>query len=246
MKILLFDVETTPNISYTWFGKYEVDVIEFVEEGYIMSFAYKWLGEKKVKAHSISNLSRRELVKELWELFNEADIIIAHNGNQFDIKWANRAFILHGFKPPSPYKQIDTLSIARTKFKFNSNKLNDLGKYLGLGSKIETGGFKLWKKCMAGDKRAFNEMIRYNKQDVVLLEKVYLKLRPYMHNHPLAVDVNQFACPVCGSRRVQKRGWMITAGGIYRKKRYQCQECGKWSASNKERIKDKENNLVCV
>lgn len=247
-KTLLFDLETSPNISYTWFGKHEIDVIEFIEEGYILSFAYKWINQKKTYSYSLADFkgNKEKLVKKLHELFNEADFIVAHNAKQFDIKWANRAFIKYELKPPSPYKIIDTLTMARSYFKFNSNRLNDLGQFLGVGSKLETGGFDLWKRCMLGDKKAFKKMCQYNRQDVVLLEKVYLKLRPYMHNHPVISTQNSFICPICGSSHLQSRGFIQLSGGVFRKRRYQCQECGKWCSGEQERVKDKSNNLKCI
>lgn len=232
-KILLIDLETSPNISYTWYGKYEVDVIDFIEEGYILSFAYKWLG-KPVKAYSLKDfkMNKKKLIQKLWEVFNEADIIIAHNGKQFDIKWANRAFVYYGFKTPSPYKVIDTLTLARSKFKFNSNRLNDLGKYLGLGTKIETGGFQLWKKCMSGDRSAFNQMVKYNKQDVVLLEKVYIKLRPFMTNHP-KVNLEYDECEHCKSKNIISQGYKSLVGG-FKRQQFQCKDCGHWFSSKKK------------
>ena len=231
IKTLIFDLETTPNVSYTWHGKYEVDVIEFIEEGYILSFAYKWLGEKSVHAYSVQDFkgNKKKLVEKLHELLDECDVAVAHNGANFDFKWANRAFIQHGMKPVSPYKEIDTLKIARSKFNFNSNKLNDLGKFLGLGEKIDTGGFGLWKKCMAGDKKAFSDMVRYNKQDVVLLEKILNKLVPFAPRTTSMSDTGM-VCPSCGSTHLQYRGYTINKVNISR--RVQCQDCGRWSTSS--------------
>lgn len=244
LRILLFDIETAPNLSYTWCGKWEQNVIEFKEEGYILSFAWKFLGDKKVKSCCINDFKRdgkKRVVQKLWELFDQADVIIAHNGNQFDIKWANRAFIFYQMTPPSPYKQIDTLKEARNKFKFNSNSLNDLGKYLKLGCKIETGGFELWKLCMAGDQKAFRKMTKYNKQDVVLLEKVYLKLRPFMTNHPKINVFDRRACPNCGSPHLIKKGVAITGDNVYQK--WLCKECGKWSTGNYSKFVSKDNRI---
>jgi len=235
-KILLIDLETSPNISYTWYGKYEVDVIDFIEEGYILSFAYKWLG-KPVKAYSLKDfkMDKKKLIQKLWEVFNDADVIIAHNATQFDIKWANRAFVLYDLTPPSPYKVVDTLTLARGKFKFNSNRLNDLGKYLGLGEKIETGGFGLWKKCMLGDKKSFDKMVRYNKQDILLLEKVYLRLRPYITTHP-NINLEYDECPMCGGNNVVSQGYKILIGG-FKRQQMQCKDCGRWfSSKNKIRL----------
>lgn len=241
-KILLFDIETTPNISYTW-GKWDQNVIEFIEEGYLLCFAWKFLGDKRVKALSINDFKgnkRKKIVVKLWELFNEADIIVAHNGNKFDIKWANRLFVFHGLTPPSSYKQVDTLLLARA-FKFNSNSLNDLGKYLKLGKKIDTGGFELWKGCMCGDEKSFKKMIKYNKQDVELLEKVYLKLRPFAKNHPKVTYKDERACPLCGSQRVIKKGIAVYNDRVVQK--WLCKNCGKWSTGETNKIISKENIL---
>jgi hypothetical protein len=199
-----------------------------------MSFAYKWLGDKDVKVLSLKNLKEPQLVKKLHDLFNEADIIVAHNGDQFDAKMANTFFIKQGLTPPSPYKSIDTLKIARNKFKFTSNHLNDLGQYLGLGEKLPTGGFSLWLKCLKGDKKSWELMEKYNKQDVILLEKVYKLLVPWTNNPP-PIDLG-FTCPACGSTHLQQRGWNINK--VFMSKRLQCCDCGKWSQSS-NKIKHK-------
>lgn len=240
MKILLFDIETAPNLAYVW-EKYEQDVIAFEKERYMLSFAYMWLGNEKlhVKALPDYKLYKKDktddfaLIADLWKLFDEADIVIAHNGNRFDIKMANACFIRHGLKPPSPFKTVDTLAVARNKFKFNSNKLDDLGELLGLGRKVEHGGFKLWLGCLMGDKKAWKLMKDYNGQDVILLLKVYLKLRPWMTNHPnlnLLRGVN--CCPSCQSNKIHSRGFGYTKTTKYN--RYQCQSCGGWFRGNPE------------
>lgn len=251
-RILLFDIETAPNVSYTW-GKYDQNVIEFKQEWYIMSFAYKWLDEDKVVCHALPEYKSykkdreddKELVKELHKLFNEADMVIAHNGDEFDIKKANARFIYHGLNPPAPYKTVDTKKIAKNNFKFNSNSLTDLGQHLGLGEKLPTGGFSLWKGCMSGDKKSWDTMIKYNKQDVKLLEQVYLKLRPWHKTHP---NLGHFAeekhsCPKCGSTHLQSRGLSKTLSSIYR--RFQCQGCGAWSraAQSEKGTRVKVTNL---
>lgn len=228
MKILLVDIETSPNLAYVW-EKYEQDVLSFEKERELISFAYKWLG-KSVKVHCLGDCNAKTLTGKLHTLFNKADVIITHNGDKFDIKMANSFFVHHNLLPPSPYKTIDTLKIARSKFRFNSNKLNDLGQYLNVGRKIETGGFKLWLECLRGNKRAWKKMKRYNKRDVDLLEKVYLRLRPWATNTP---DINPsgIICPTCGSAKVQKRGFNINK--VFRSQRFQCMTCGHWSSSNK-------------
>lgn len=233
-KILLFDIETTPLIGYTW-GTWETNVVEVKEDWHMLSYAYKWLGETKVtvkalpmyKGYSKNKDNDLELCKDLWKLLDEADIVIGHNVDSFDIKKSNARFIIHGMKPTSPYKTVDTLKVARKYFKFTSNKLGELGKYLGLGNKLETGGFATWLGCMQGDMKMWLKMIRYNRQDVVLLEKVYLRLRDYMTNHPRSTDSpTSEVCANCGGTRLHKRGTMRNK--VSTLQRLQCQDCGSW------------------
>lgn len=234
-RVLLYDIETSPNLGWTW-GKYEQNVIEFMEEWHMLTFSYKWLGEKTTHVRSLPDYklyrkepkNDRELVKELWKLFDEADAIIAHNGDAFDIRKTNARFVQHGLVPPSPYKSIDTKKVAKRYFKFESNKLDDLGHNLGLGRKLDTGGFELWLGCMAGDRKSWDLMCKYNKQDVVLLEKVYLALRPWMMNHPRLDLLNDIRdnCPNCGSTHIQSRGFGINTTSKYH--RLNCQDCGSW------------------
>lgn len=233
MKILLYDIETMSNLAYVW-GKYEQNVIQYERQWYMLSFAYKWLGEDKTHVVSLPDFKTfkkdktndKELVTALWKLFDEADVIIAHNGNSFDQKKSQARFIVHGLGKPSPYKQIDTKLVAKQYFNFNSNKLDDLGETLGLGRKIDTGGFDLWLGCANGDKKSWQKMCAYNKQDVILLEKVYLKLRPWMEKHP-AFHENGI-CDHCGSKALTKRGFGIRGAGT-KVQRLQCQGCGAWS-----------------
>jgi DNA polymerase elongation subunit (family B) len=232
-KILLFDLETSPNIGYTW-GKYETNVIEFIKETYLLCYSYKWLGDKNVvvralpdyKGYKPSSDNDKQLVTSLWELFNEADIIIAHNGDCFDIKYANGRFLQHGLTPPTTYKTIDTLKTARRRFKMNSNKLDDLGRKLSLGQKLEHNGFAIWKGCMAGDPKSWSIMKRYNKQDVVLLEQLYNELLPWIPNHPNlnVLHGETDKCAVCGHNKLWKIGQHFTGAQLHQ--RLRCKSCG--------------------
>jgi len=241
-KILLYDLETSYTLSATW-GLFDQNVAKVIREPFIISVAWKWLGEKQTHVLSLPDFNLykkdkfndKELVKKLWELFEKADIIIAHNGNGFDQKWSYGRFVIHELKPPSPSKYIDTLLIARSKFKFNSNKLNDLAKYFKIGTKIQTGGIELWYNCIEKfDKKSWNLMCNYNKQDVILLEKVYLKLLPYITNHPnIGLMQNEVeSCPNCGSCNMQRRGFSFSR--ISKFQRWWCIDCGGWSQSTLE------------
>lgn len=240
-KILLYDIETMANLAYVW-GKYEQDVIAVKRHWYMMSFAYKWLGEKQTYVKALPDFpmykkdqyNDKELVESLWKLFDEADIIVAHNGNDFDIKKTNARFIKHKLRPPSPSKYVDTKLEAKKYFKFDSNKLDDLGDYFNIGRKINTGGFELWLGCEAKDKKSWAKMKKYNVNDVILLEKVYNEMLPYMKTHPNLNLYNGTThnCPNCGSIHNQKRGLAIV-GRTMIAQRYQCKDCGAWSQGEK-------------
>lgn len=241
-KILLFDIETMSNRAYVW-GKYEQDVIAYIQEGYILSWSAKWLGGKQVTkglndypGYKAGSPDDAQLILELHSLINEADIVIAHNGDRFDVRKMNTRFVYHGLTPPEPYKTVDTLKVAKKNFAFNSNKLDDLGNFLGVGRKLKHPGFDLWLGCEAGDQSSWNLMKKYNKQDVLLLERIYLKLRPWITNHPnISILENKSDnCPSCGSHKLQSRGLGITRTGQYH--RYQCQSCGAWSRGAAKKV----------
>ena len=236
-KILYFDIETAPFQTLSWgmWGQnHTIDQIQ--RDWYMLSFAAKWDHERTIIANSLPDFDNYETDKEddsrlcgeLWNLLDEADIVVAHNGDKFDIKKANARFLHHGFEPPSSYKKIDTLKIARRKFAITSNKLDYLGRYLGVGRKVKHQGFDLWLDCMDGDMKAWEKMVRYNKQDVVLLEKVYKNLAPWETNLPNAntyVDDETRICtvPGCGGT-CSMNGYMPLTFGRYHK--YKCKKCG--------------------
>jgi len=236
-RVLIYDIENSPTVVTTW-GLWEQNAIETLEEWYLLSFAYKWLGESKVHVVALSDFSGykkdkkndKRLCEELHKLFNEADVLIAHNGDQHDQKKSNARFIFNGLKPPSPYKTIDTKKVAKRYFKFNSNSLNNLGTYFNLGNKIENGGMKLWRGCMNGDMKSWKLMKKYNKQDVVLLEKVYFKLLPWMVDHPnISLLQGKNGCPNCGSFNLERRGFNYTRAS--KSQRWLCRDCGSWHSA---------------
>lgn len=238
-RVLIYDIENTPTVVTTW-GLWEQNAIETLEEWYILSYAYKWLGEKEVhvvalpdfKGYKNDKKNDKLLCESLHKLFEEADIVIAHNGDEHDQKKSNARFIYNGLKPASPFKSIDTKKIAKKYFKFNSNSLNNLGTYLKLGNKIENSGIKLWRGCMEGDKKSWSIMKKYNKQDVVLLEKVYMKLLPWIALHPADVFYQApFDCPNCGSSHMTKHKRKIVKGGW--KQQMQCKDCGSYKIDPK-------------
>lgn len=177
----------------------------------------------------------RALVTDLWGLFNEADILVGQNSDRFDIRKANARFAELGLPPPEPYRTVDTLKIAKKHFAFSSNSLNDLAQRLGVGKKVKTGGFDLWKACYAGDPKAWKLMKKYNRHDVVILSRVYERLRPWASTHPnLGVLSGKSGCPKCGEGVLHKRGFGISGAGRYQ--RFQCSKCGSWSKGTAQRV----------
>lgn len=217
-----------------------------LEPSKIISVAWKELHAKETKVKSIYDypnykkgfIDDKKLVEEVWDVLDKADIVIAHHGDAFDIKKLNSRFIYHGLNAPSAYKTIDTKKVASKYFKFDSNSLSNLGVYLKEGDKISNGGFNLWVQCIAGDKKAWDRMKEYNQQDVVLLERIYLRLRPFMENHPnlnIVANVSDQSCPSCLSKKLTKRGFSMTK--TTKRQRFQCTDCGSWSSGPYEKIK---------
>lgn len=192
----------------------------------ILSVAYKWL-HKPTQILACDTLTERQLLLRLHKLLDTAEIVIAHNGDSFDIRKINARFIIHKIKPPSPYRTIDTKKEAKRIAYFDSNALNNLGVDMGEGEKYKHRGFDMWEGCMAGIKKDWNDMKRYNKRDVDLLERVYLRLRPWIKTHPRVDGIEN--CPSCGSNKLHSRG--IRCFNKTRYTRLQCQSCGAWSKS---------------
>lgn len=210
-----------------------------------MSFAAKWHKKGKVFFDSIPKSGGDEMIEHAHRLLGEADAVCHYNGTKFDVPTLNREFALRGLEPPEPYKQIDLLRTARRQFKFASNKLDYVAQALGLGAKVEHKGMDLWRDCMDGCPKAWRLMEKYNKQDVILLEKLYEKLLPWIQGHPnaaLFVEPEKPVCPNCGSSSLQKRGWKATQTQKYRQ--YQCQGCGAWSRARRNETPNRDNILV--
>lgn len=237
-KVLLYDIETSPIVSFNW-GIYEQNAIEMIQDWTILCFSYKWLGQKRIKniaqwdfedyKPGIENLDDFQVVGMLRDLFDEADVVIAHNGDSFDQKKSQARMMVHNMEPPSPYRQLDTKKIAKRYGNFTSNRLDHLNKGFGFEGKIDPGGFKTWKGCMVGDPKMQKKMVYYNNKDVEELEKLYLHLRPWIQNHPFinVIEGKPENCKNCGSGEMQvKNGKYYTRKGF--KKQIQCLDCGAW------------------
>jgi len=235
MRILLLDIETSPNLVNVWgLFNQNVSINQIVKPGYTLCWAAKWLGSNETYFDSLYQSSNKKMLKTIYSLLEEADVVVHYNGTKFDIPTLNREFLLEGMTPPSTYKQVDLLRTVRDQFRFVSNKLDYVAKALGLGEKHHHKGQELWDGCMEDDPESWEVMQEYNVQDVNLLEKLYYALRPWIKNHPnqaLYTSVEGPICPTCGSSRLVKRGKATTTIGVYT--RYKCKDCGKWSRTRK-------------
>jgi len=233
-KILVLDIETAPIAAYVW-GLWDQNVYidQIISNWYMLTWAAKWLGEEEVFSARLSSLEAieeddRRITEEIWALLDEADIIIAHHGDKFDIPKLNSRFLVHGLVPPSNYKQIDTKKVASRTFGFSSNKLQALAELFGFQGKHDTD-FNLWKRAVKGVKEALVEMEDYNVQDVRVLEEVYIKLRPYIKGHPnldLYMDSDEPHCPSCGSSNVKVMHGKFFYTQAVKYKLYRCNNCG--------------------
>jgi len=253
-KILFMDIETAPTVAYVW-SLYEpmVGLNQIKQDWYILSFSAKWADSKTVIYHDQRNSKNLEddkhLLEKIWKLLDEADIVVTHNGVKFDNKKINARFVMHGLKPPSSFKNIDTLKIAKAKFAFTSNKLEYLTnklctKYKKLKVK-KYQGFELWRECMKGNKEAWKEMARYNKQDVLALEELYHILLPWDNSVNFQLYSEELVCK-CGNKKFIKKGFTFTTTGKYQK--YRCTSCGseKRGRENLLTLKQKKSLLVPI
>ena len=238
-KILLVDIETAPILAHVW-GLFDqnVSLNQVKSDWHLLSWSAKWLGDKEImymdqrKSKDVEN--DKNILKGIWELLDEADIVIGQNSIAFDTKKLNARFMVHKMGPPSPFRQIDTMRLAKKHFAFTSNKLAYMTeKFCTKYKKLEHKkfpGFELWSECLKGNLQAWKEMEKYNKHDVLALEELYLKLAPW----GTGVDFSTFSSSLrptcnCGSTDMQARGFNVTTAGKFQ--RYQCRACGAWCSS---------------
>lgn len=233
-KILFFDIETTPMISYTW-GRWHqnVSLEQTVQESYMLCWSASWMhstelfGDCLTPEESVKGDDNR-IIESLWRYVDEADILVAYNGVDFDVKKINGMFFTHGLNPPSPYKVVDPCRVARAKFGFSSNRMDALAKYLGIPMKMGTD-FSLWKRCMQGSKEALDYMFEYNKKDVDILKQIYIKMLPYINSHPNVCNYvdNNMACTHCGeTKNFEKIEGHYYYTDVNKYQIYRCLTCG--------------------
>lgn len=246
-RILFFDLENAPSKALV-FNRWNVNISpdNVIEEGgWLISASWKFKGDTEVSGivlnpdEAIAQNDER-IVATLYELFEQADIVVAHNGKRFDNSLFKTRLIANGFPQHKTVKVVDTLQIAKN-LKFSSNKLDSLGHYLGVGRKLKHTGIDLWWRCMNGDKEALDEMLAYNKQDVQLLEDVYERLKSFDQKAPNAshfYNDNLHRCPVCGSAHVTETGHKVFTP-VSQFAEVVCNDCGHRSRK-RQSLNDKE------
>lgn len=245
-KILIYDIETAPMRAFVWKRyKENISLEQTISESFMLCWAAKWLYDEEVMGDCLTpeeckgeNDSR--IVFSLYNLIDEADIIIAYNGKNFDIPYMNQRFLHYSLPPYSPVNVIDPYETAKNVFRFSSNKMDNIATNLGLQNKIKTD-FSLWKGCMDGDQTSLDNMLKYNKQDVVVLEEIYCSLLPWIKHHPNMANYSndKEVCVKCGSKLIDTIDrYFYTPSGKYQL--YQCGDCGSIFRGrtnlNKERI----------
>ena len=229
-RILTIDIETSPHLAYTY-SMFDATISPdmIVEPSRILCFAAKWYGDRDVQWYGEREHGHRKMIETAWDLLDQADIVVTYNGPGFDEKHLAREFILAGLAPPSPYRSLDLLRITRSRFKFPSNRLGQVGAALGIGEKLDTGGWKLWQGVLEGDEKAWAIFKRYNVQDVRLTEALYDVLAPWITGAPhrglWTGDMG--ACPACGSEQLELVGVVYDRARAYPK--LQCRDCAQFA-----------------
>jgi hypothetical protein len=232
---LYFDIESAPNIGFFWKSGFKLQIgpQNIIKERAIICICYKWEEEKE--AHFLtwdSKQSDKKMLQQFAKVLNSADEIIGHNGDRFDLPWVRTRCLKYGIEMYPKYITIDTLKIARSKFNFNSNKLDYIAGYLGIGHKIKTD-FNLWTDIVLHkDKKAMDAMVKYCKMDVILLEKVFKALSSHIDpktHYGVVFGQDRGSCPECGSDELVVNNRRTSASGLV-KIQFRCKNCGKFSS----------------
>jgi DNA polymerase elongation subunit (family B) len=233
-KRLFFDIETSPNIGFFWQSGYKLNVPygNIIKERAIICICYKWEGEDKVYSLNWDkNQDDKELLEKFITVANEANELVGHNGDRFDLPWIRTRCLFHRISCFPNYTTLDTLKQARSKFRFNSNTLNYIAQFLNVGEKSETGGFDLWKDIVLNNSQtAMKTMVEYCKNDVVILEKVFHHLKnyvPHKSHFGVLTTGEKTSCPECGSEDLRHSQTRYSAAGTSRIQ-VQCNDCHKY------------------
>ena len=207
-KVLYYDIETSLAKSYHFnYWKTNIGVKQMIEPSHMLSHAWCWGEDGEVfssilTAKEALDKDDERIVLEAWSLFDQADIIVAHNGKRFDVNKCNGYFLKYGLPKPSPFKVIDTLEIAKKNFNLPFKSLEYLAKFLDVELKLDAGGIETWIGCERGDQEALDTMVEYNRGDIITLREIHKRLKGWDNNGvniALYNDNHDAVCTHCGS-----------------------------------------------
>lgn len=239
LRVVTIDIETSPMTAYVWgLFKQNISPEMIIRDWVILSVCAKVLGEPKPFYADVREYRTPDgyyddsaLLQIIWQILDSADVVVGQNSKRFDTKKINARLLAHGMPPPSPYLQVDTLLATRAVAAVSSGRLEWIGPLIANAQKSRHGkfpGMSLTKECLKGNPAAWEEMRRYNVRDVVVTEKLYTKLRPWIKGHPAFFSSG---CPRCSSMDLQPRGTYRTGIGEYQ--RFRCGGCGGWTKARK-------------
>lgn len=232
-RILLLDIETSLMKFYGFSPK--VDYIPhelMIEDWSILCWGAKWLFEPEIMGETVTPkeaLARDDtrILEGIWDLVDEADICITQNGLNFDFKKLRSRWVMAGMNPPSQIQYVDTLKVSREVFGWSYNRLDALGQKFGIGKKSDME-IEDWIHCSEGSQEHITKMFEYCKRDVApLLEDVYLRMLPWIPNHPnlgLYTDHDADVCPKCESQNLKWGDMYPTPQGMW--EGFRCMSCG--------------------
>jgi len=229
---LFFDIETSPNVMYSWRSGYKLNLGPemILKERAVICLCYKWEGNSKVHSLTWNKGDDKQLLIDFISIMKTADEVVGHNSDQFDIKWLRTRCLYHSIPMLPSYKSIDTYKWAKKYFNLNSNKLDYIGQFTGVGKKMDHGGFGLWRAILEDNNpKAMDKMVKYCKVDVIRLSQIFDKMFPYCEPKThlgVLLGHDRDSCPSCGSTNTKRNGVRINAKGL-KTQAYQCNSCGK-------------------
>lgn len=246
-KILLFDIESLPDLKELFkvipnLGDYPGLTLK-ASINSVICFGYKWLNDPKThvinawdfKPWSKDVNSDKSLLMAAYDVIKEADVLVTHNGKRFDHKFIQTRLLKYDLPPLPKMMHIDTCAVAKSNLLMFNNRLNTLSKFMTSEEKLENGGWDLWAKVLNRHEPSMRLMSKYCAQDVVTLEAVFKKLRPFIKlpNYNMYKDHEKEACPNCGSTKVRSHGRLVRSNHISH--RQLCISCGTSFTLKKEK-----------
>lgn len=234
--ILFLDLEVSATLAAS-FSRFKAFISPdaIVQEPYVLTAAWakndgpvEGLGLHQLPTWQEDPSNDILLVERVWELLDEADVVIAHNAG-FDTGWMNNRFAYYGITPPSPFKTICTLKALKKYFTLPANSLDASTKYFELDRKRSHEGIGLWLKCMQGDADAVEKMLEYNFGDIPTLRQLYYKVLPFTQNHPnmaMYYEDSQMRCNACGSTNIALEDGKYSYTNLSKFAVHRCGDCG--------------------